>query len=175
MVGTQTIGAVSYTHLYLEGFDYKIGDVTVDEDKGVATAEVSITCKSMTYIYATQPRFAKPFRTEVVIIHGIDHVLPAETVTAADSPEILIQIVIHTLIVRNQYLIRQRFIPLGFNRIQAFVSVLYLVRNGKIYAGQLILRIHIFAVVALRTVKRAVHFQLDGFKIRLFAVQRAFR
>ncbi len=36
-----------YAKTYLEGFDYKIGDVTVDEDKGVATAEVSITCKSM--------------------------------------------------------------------------------------------------------------------------------
>ncbi len=34
-----------------KGFDYKIGDVTVDEDKGfVATAEVSITCKSMNKI-----------------------------------------------------------------------------------------------------------------------------
>lgn len=28
-----------YAKTYLEGFDYKIGDVTVDEDKGVATAE----------------------------------------------------------------------------------------------------------------------------------------
>ena len=37
-----------YAKTYLEGFDYKIGDVTVDEDKGVATAEVSITCKSRT-------------------------------------------------------------------------------------------------------------------------------
>ena len=39
-----------YAKSYLEGFDYKIGDVTVDEDKGVATAEVSITCKSMNKI-----------------------------------------------------------------------------------------------------------------------------
>ena len=39
-----------YAKTYLEGFDYKIGDVTVDEDKGVATAEVSITCKSMNKI-----------------------------------------------------------------------------------------------------------------------------
>lgn len=28
-----------YAKSYLEGFDYKIGDVTVDEDKGTATAE----------------------------------------------------------------------------------------------------------------------------------------
>lgn len=28
-----------YAKTYLEGFDYKIGDMTVDEDKGVATAE----------------------------------------------------------------------------------------------------------------------------------------
>ena len=39
-----------YAKTYLEGFDYEIGDVTVDEDKGVATAEVSITCKSMNKI-----------------------------------------------------------------------------------------------------------------------------
>jgi len=30
-----------YAKTYLEGFDYEIGDVTVDEDKGVATAAVS--------------------------------------------------------------------------------------------------------------------------------------
>ena len=39
-----------YAKSYLEGFDYKIGDVTVDEDKGTATAEVTITCKSMNQI-----------------------------------------------------------------------------------------------------------------------------
>lgn len=39
-----------YAKSYLEGFDYKIGDVTVDEDKGTATAEVTITCKSMNKI-----------------------------------------------------------------------------------------------------------------------------
>lgn len=46
-----------YAKSYLEGFDYKIGDVTVDEDKGAATAEVTITCKSMNKIvedFATQ-------------------------------------------------------------------------------------------------------------------------
>ena len=46
-----------YSKSYLEGFDYKIGDVTVDEDKGTATAEVTITCKSMNKIvedFATQ-------------------------------------------------------------------------------------------------------------------------
>ena len=46
-----------YAKTYLEGFDYKIGDVTVDEDKGTATAEVTITCKSMNKIvedFATQ-------------------------------------------------------------------------------------------------------------------------
>ena len=46
-----------YAKSYLEGFDYKIGDVTVDEDKGTATAEVTITCKSMNQIvedFATQ-------------------------------------------------------------------------------------------------------------------------
>lgn len=35
-----------YAKTYLEGFDYKIGDVTVDEDKGVATAEVSISSRT---------------------------------------------------------------------------------------------------------------------------------
>ena len=44
------IDSKEYAKSYLEGFDYKIGDVTVDEDKGVATAEVSITCKSMNKI-----------------------------------------------------------------------------------------------------------------------------
>ena len=46
-----------YAKSYLEGFDYKIGDVTVDEDNGTATAEVTITCKSMNQIvedFATQ-------------------------------------------------------------------------------------------------------------------------
>lgn len=46
-----------YAKSYLEGFDYKIGDVTVDEEKGTATAEVTITCKSMNKIvedFATQ-------------------------------------------------------------------------------------------------------------------------
>ena len=36
-----------YAKSYLEGFDYKIGDVTVDEDKGTATTDVTITCMSM--------------------------------------------------------------------------------------------------------------------------------
>lgn len=46
-----------YAKSYLEGFDCKIGDVTVDEDKGTATADVTITCKSMNKIvedFATQ-------------------------------------------------------------------------------------------------------------------------
>lgn len=46
-----------YAKSYLEGFGYKIGDVTVDEGKGTATAEVTITCKSMNQIvedFATQ-------------------------------------------------------------------------------------------------------------------------
>ena len=44
-----------YAKSYLEGFDYKIGDVTVDEDKGTATAEVTITCKSMNQIVEDLP------------------------------------------------------------------------------------------------------------------------
>ena len=44
-----------YAKSYLEGFDYKIGDVTVDEDKGTATAEVTITCKSMNQIVRILP------------------------------------------------------------------------------------------------------------------------
>ena len=44
-----------YAKSYLEGFDYKIGDVTVDEDKGTATAEVTITCKSMNKIVEDSP------------------------------------------------------------------------------------------------------------------------
>ena len=48
----EEVGAIMklFAQYLIEGFDYKIGDVTVDEDKGVATAEVSITCKSMNKI-----------------------------------------------------------------------------------------------------------------------------
>ena len=35
------IDTKKYAKSYLDGFDYKIGDVTVDEDKGTATAEVT--------------------------------------------------------------------------------------------------------------------------------------
>ena len=51
------IDSKEFAKSYLEGFGYKIGDVTVDEDKGTATAEVTITCKSMNKIvedFATQ-------------------------------------------------------------------------------------------------------------------------
>ena len=58
LVGEQLgIDPKEYAKSYLEGFDYKIGDVTVDEDKGTATAEVTFTCKSMNKIvedFATQ-------------------------------------------------------------------------------------------------------------------------
>lgn len=39
------IDSEEFSKAYLEGFDYKIGDITVDEQKGSATAEVSITMK----------------------------------------------------------------------------------------------------------------------------------
>ena len=55
----EEVGAIMklFAQYLIEGFDYKIGDVTVDEDKGTATAEVTITCKSMNQIvedFATQ-------------------------------------------------------------------------------------------------------------------------
>ena len=55
----EEVGAIMklFAQYLIEGFDYKIGDVTVDEDKGTATAEVTITCKSMNKIvedFATQ-------------------------------------------------------------------------------------------------------------------------
>ena len=57
LAGVLGIDPKEYAKSYLEGFDYKIGDVTVDEDKGTATADVTITCKSMNKIvedFATQ-------------------------------------------------------------------------------------------------------------------------
>ena len=48
--GLEEASGDEFEQLGIDGFDYKIGDVTVDEDKGVATAEVSITCKSMNKI-----------------------------------------------------------------------------------------------------------------------------
>lgn len=47
---TLGIDAKEYAKTYLDGFDYKIESVTVDEDKGTAAAEVTITCKSMNTI-----------------------------------------------------------------------------------------------------------------------------
>lgn len=36
-----------FVKAYLEGFDYKIGDIEVNEDKGTATADVSLSVKSI--------------------------------------------------------------------------------------------------------------------------------
>lgn len=54
-----------YAKSYLEGFDYKIGDIVVDEDKGTATAEVTITCKSMNQI---QGDFATKYQEKVAAL-----------------------------------------------------------------------------------------------------------
>ena len=37
---------------YLDGFDYEINEVTVDKDKGTATAKVDVTCKKFDEIFA---------------------------------------------------------------------------------------------------------------------------
>lgn len=39
-----------FAKAYLDGFDYKIGSVKVNEGKGTAKATVSVTCKSMAQI-----------------------------------------------------------------------------------------------------------------------------
>ena len=59
------IDTKKYAKSYLDGFDYKIGDVTVDEDKGTATAEVTITCKSMKQIVSD---FATKYQEEVAAL-----------------------------------------------------------------------------------------------------------
>lgn len=41
------VDSTEFTKAFLHGFDYKIGKIVVDEDKGVATAKVTIICKSM--------------------------------------------------------------------------------------------------------------------------------
>lgn len=46
------IDGTEFAKAYLKGFKYKVGDVTVDEDKGKATVNVTITCKSMNTIVA---------------------------------------------------------------------------------------------------------------------------
>lgn len=45
--GPYGIDSAEFTKSYMEGFDYKIGDITVDEQNGKAVAQVSITVKPM--------------------------------------------------------------------------------------------------------------------------------
>lgn len=63
-----------YAKSYLEGFDYKIGDVTVDEDKGTATAEVTITCKSMNQIVED---FSTQYQEKVAALDTV-HTVPSD-------------------------------------------------------------------------------------------------
>ena len=47
-----------YLSAYLEGFDYSLGDITIDESAGTAVANVQVACKSMTDIVsAFQTKF----------------------------------------------------------------------------------------------------------------------
>lgn len=61
------INTEEYAKSYLEGFDYKIGDIVVDEGEGTATAEVTITCKSMAQI---QGDFATKYQEKVAALDG---------------------------------------------------------------------------------------------------------
>lgn len=61
------INTEEYAKSYLEGFDYKIGDIVVDEDKGTATAEVTVSCKSMAQI---QGDFATKYQEKVAALDG---------------------------------------------------------------------------------------------------------
>ena len=72
-----------YAKTYLEGFDYKIGDVTVDEDKGVATAEVSITCKSMNKIVED---FSTQYQEKVAALDTVPSDQVIVDVTKATEP-----------------------------------------------------------------------------------------
>ena len=56
-----------YVKSYLEDFDYKIENIVVDKDKGTATAEVTITCKSMNQI---QGDFATKYQEKVAALDG---------------------------------------------------------------------------------------------------------
>ena len=47
------IDSGEFAKAYLDGFDYKIGAVKVNEDKGTAKASVTVTCKSMAQIINT--------------------------------------------------------------------------------------------------------------------------
>ena len=47
------VDANQFISSYLDGFDYKIDDITVDKDKGTATAKVDITCKQFDEIFST--------------------------------------------------------------------------------------------------------------------------
>lgn len=60
-----------FAKAYLSGFDYQIGEITVDEDKGTATAQVAITIKSMNDVmtafnkeYAKQAAALKQWPTD---------------------------------------------------------------------------------------------------------------
>ncbi len=52
---------VDFAKAFLDGFEYEIKDVTVDEDAGTATAKVDVTCKSMNAIVSD---FNQEFSTQ---------------------------------------------------------------------------------------------------------------
>ncbi len=51
-LGEYGVDSSEFTAAYLDGSDYKIGDITVDENAGTATADVSVTIKQMSDLLA---------------------------------------------------------------------------------------------------------------------------
>ncbi len=72
---------------YLDGFEYKIDEVTVDEENGVATAVVKVKMKSVTDIMT---EFSSQFETWIM---GLDQsALPTEEELYAKGGEILMDV-----------------------------------------------------------------------------------
>ncbi|MDO4436431.1 MAG: hypothetical protein Q4B77_00520 [Coriobacteriaceae bacterium] len=59
------IDSEEYAEAYLDGFAYKIGDITVDEEAGTAKAEVTITMKSMTDILEEFSKQSEEFMANI--------------------------------------------------------------------------------------------------------------
>ena len=77
------IDTQDFAESYLDGFEYKIDEVTVDEENGVATAVVKVKMKSVTDIMT---EFSSQFETWIM---GLDQsALPTEEELYAKGGEI---------------------------------------------------------------------------------------
>ena len=81
------IDTQDFAESYLDGFEYKIDEVTVDEENGVATAVVKVKMKSVTDIMT---EFSSQFETWIM---GLDQsALPTEEELYAKGGEILMDV-----------------------------------------------------------------------------------